>query len=440
VRFGEDRERQTKNTDFEAEVFMKALIRAFHIALALSFLLVCPPWAAAQQGSRGGSASGTTGTTTRNVTPVPTPATSSSNSQNTPQFTPQNVILQGEVVQEDGTPPPFGAVIEIVCGNSTRRAATVNLKGHFAIEIGNNAPQSNIIPDASESGAPGAFNQNSTDRGLPNSNLPFAAQSFGSSISARLMGCGLRAQLAGYRSSMLMLDSGFLSWQNEVGTIVVYPAERVRGVTISVASLQAPKDAKKSRERALNAFRKGKFDEAEEFLKAAIKAYPKYGDAWSDLGQAYQRQGRNQEARDAYTKAIELDELFVNPYIRLGGLALSERKWQEASDLTEHALSLDPVSFPEVYYLNALANLQLNRLDIAEKSARQEQRLDSAHQIPQVFLVLANILARKNDTQGSIAELQDYLKYAPHAKDAATVRSVLDQQEKDVKTSPNKSQ
>jgi len=83
--------------------------------------------------------------------------------------------------------------------------------------------------------------------------------------------------------------------------------------------------------------------------------------------------------------------------------------------------------------MNALANLELNRLDIAEKSARQEQRLDSHHRIPQVSLILATILSKRNDAQGTINQLQDYLKYAPNAKDAPAVRSVLDQVVKDAK-------
>jgi hypothetical protein len=46
---------------------------------------------------------------------------------------------------------------------------------------------------------------------------------------------------------------------------------------------------------------------------------------------------------------------------------------------------------------------------------------------------LATILSKRNDAQGTINQLQDYLKYAPNAKDAPAVRSVLDQVVKDAK-------
>ena len=85
---------------------------------------------------------------------------------------------------------------------------------------------------------------------------------------------------------------------------------------------------------------------------------------------------------------------------------------------------------PEGYYFNAIAYYNLSKLDLAEKSARQEQRLDSKHQFPRVHLILANILARKQDTAGSIKEMQDYLKVAPNASDADYVRARVQEKEK----------
>jgi tetratricopeptide (TPR) repeat protein len=406
------------------EIFMKSS-QAWRIALSLFFLLTNLPWMAAQQDSKGNIASGNASQTGK---PVMQPTAPSPFPQITPKRISQTMWFTGNVVLEDGTPPPFGATVQIVCGGSSRKAAAVDIKGNFVIKIGGDGSPTGLIPDASEASSSGIFDGNSISRDSSNSNLPFAAQTMGSSPDMRLVGCELFAQLPGYRSTALRLDGQLFSEQNEIGTIVVYPNERVRGATVSVASMLAPKSASKSRERALKAFKKGKLDDAGELLKAAIKDYPNYSEAWFNLGQVYQKQDHNQEARDAYAKSIELDKLFVSPYVELSWLSLAERKWQEAADLTEQAIDLDPVSFPEVYYMNAVANLQLNRLDVAEKRARQEQRLDSNHQIPQVFLVLASVLSQKHDTHGTIAQLQDYLKYAPNAKDAVAVRLALEKE------------
>ena len=108
------------------------------------------------------------------------------------------------------------------------------------------------------------------------------------------------------------------------------------------------------------------------------------------------------------------------------------------ADLTDRALALDPLDFPEVYFLNALAHYNLNNLEVAERSARKEQRLDVRHRIPQVHLILANILTRKHDIAGSTEEMRSYLKFAPTAADADEVRSRLQENEKLLSAPPDK--
>jgi len=53
------------------------------------------------------------------------------------------------------------------------------------------------------------------------------------------------------------------------------------------------------------------------------------------------------------------------------------------------------------------------------------------HRIPQVHLLLADILARHENYHDAIGEMQTYLKLAPNGKDAEQVRSRLAQIEKD---------
>ena len=59
--------------------------------------------------------------------------------------------------------------------------------------------------------------------------------------------------------------------------------------------------------------------------------------------------------------------------------------------------------------------------------------MDLLHQYPQMHLILANILAKRNDSSGSLNELRQYLKVAPNAKDARLVRSQVQEKEKLVK-------
>ena len=77
------------------------------------------------------------------------------------------------------------------------------------------------------------------------------------------------------------------------------------------------------------------------------------------------------------------------------------------ADFSEQALALDPLSFPEAYTLNAVANFRLKRLDAAEKSARKAQQMDSNHRNPKIHLLLADILYWKSDPAGSAGELRE---------------------------------
>lgn len=345
-----------------------------------------------------------------------------------PPYMQPQIFLSGTVIREDGTPPPFGTAIELDCRGSVTREAIVDSSGRFSFQVGDANRIGRIGPDASERMNVSPFNEDSVTRSPFET---FDASTYPNTMNpANLMGCELRAQLAGYRSTQVRINTSVRQGLNEIGTIVIYPNGKVRGTTVSAANLLAPKSAQKALKKAVKALRKNKLDEAENLLKSAIQTYSQYGEAWVNLGELYQKRNRNDEAWRAYTRAIETDGLFVKPYLKLGWLASREQKWQIAAEYTDKALDLDPVSYPEMHYLNALANFNLGNLDMAEKRAQQEQRLDRQCRFPQVFIILANIYILRNDTERSIEAMRNYLKHAPNAVDADIVRSRLKSQER----------
>jgi tetratricopeptide (TPR) repeat protein len=323
----------------------------------------------------------------------------------------EQIFFSGNVVQENGA-LPVGASIELDCSGLVTREATVESNGHFWFPLGDSSRFGKEFQNAG---------QDVADPFIRDSGM--APYDLGSVVTARvqkmsmdpkkLLGCTLRASLSGYRSSTIELGAAPLSLHNDVGTIVLFPMEKVRGTTVSAVSLLAPKSAKKEMGKAAAALRKGKTGDSEKYLKSAIDLYPKYAEAWFQLGRLYQAQRRTKEARDAYMKAIESDRFYVNPYVWFAQVSAAEQKWQDAADFTQQALGLDPAAFPEAYYLNALANFNLKNLILAETSARQAERLDSTHRFSKLHLILASICLGKNDIVLSIDELRKYLKYGP---------------------------
>jgi tetratricopeptide (TPR) repeat protein len=176
--------------------------------------------------------------------------------------------------------------------------------------------------------------------------------------------------------------------------------------------------------------KKGKPDEAQKEFEKAVGTYPKYASAWFELGKIYEQRDHVDEARKAYSQALSADSKFINPYERLYLIAAKESKWQEAADTSDHVMRLNPYDFPNAYYFNAVANLQLGKLDVAEKSARQAVDLDKAHRNPRADYILGVTLAQEGKFTESTEHLRAYLKAAPDAPDAETVRKQLAQAEK----------
>jgi len=396
----------------------------------LFFLVLCPAWALAQKSGSGKGNSGNPGTGTPgksvSLPPSTRPPGTQPPSQQEPELQRPHIIVMGSAMLEDGSAPPQGAVIEMDCGNRVTRPATVNLNGTFSFDIAEPRERSgSVIPDASMGTPDDVYDSIGLDQPRRRQLSP---------NYQRFMECELRAQLAGYRSTAVRLNTSSLSLVNQAGPIIMYPSEKVRGTSVSATTLLAPKEAKKSLEKAMKAFREEKFAESETLTKSAIQLYPKYAEAWTHLGLLFRKQQRDGEARDALSRAISLDEKYVSPYVQLGWLESREQKWQEAADVTERALALDPITFPDAYFLNTVANFNLRNLDLAEKRGRQQLRLDSSHLYPRVYLILASIAAGRNDYEASNAEMRNYLKYAPAAPDAQSIRERLQEQERIAKS------
>jgi len=216
----------------------------------------------------------------------------------------------------------------------------------------------------------------------------------------------------------------------DVGTIILKRLGNVEGTTISMTSLAAPKDAKKAYDKGREALRKKKWDEARAQLEKAVAAYPKYATAWYELGTVYEQGKQMDEARKAYGESLNADAKFVNPYLRLAAIAASERKWQDVADTTDRVVRLNPLDFPMAFFYNAVANYNLQKMDAAEKSAREVVKMDGRHQLPRASHLLGIILAQKQDLSGAREHMSNYVKFAPNAPDIDSVKQDLAKIEK----------
>jgi len=252
------------------------------------------------------------------------------------------------------------------------------------------------------------------------------------------MGCELRAALPGFRSDNVSL-AGRRSLDNpDVGTVVLHRLAKVDGFTFSATSAMAPKDARKAFDKGKELNKKGKLEPAEKELQKAVASYEKYAAAWYELGLVYYQERKFDDAQKAYEQSIKADEKFINPYAQLAQISAEQKKWEQTAAYTNRVVKLNPFFSPRIYFLNAVANLNMQKLNEAEDSAKEALKMDPKTRNPQVVALMGVIQAQKGDLKGAAENLKAYLKAAPDAKDADKIREQLAQLEKEIATRETK--
>jgi lipoprotein NlpI len=411
----------------------RSYARAITVFAAAVFLL--PPAFSQVKGGVpaapvGGGTSTSTGTTTgTGTTTIPgrtTPSTTTNPQQNTTnpsQNMPMPVPITGRVMLDDGGPPPETVVIERVCNGISRSEGYTDHRGYFSIDLG---MERGVLQDASMGG--GLFDD--TGMRFPGQGQTASGMGGGPMSDQRYMNCDLRANLPGYRSQLVSLANRRAMDSPDIGTIFLHRLGNAEGRLISAISLAAPKDARKAYEKGLDQAKKKKLDDAMKSYRKAVDVYPKYAAAWFELGKLQAAQDQADAAHQSFDAAVEADPKYLNPYLELSRMALGAKNWRELADVTGRAVKLDPFDYPQQFLFNSVANYNLQNMDAAEKSAREAEKLDTQHHFPQVSHLLGVILAQRQDYTGAADEMRTYLKFAPGAADAATVRGQLDQLEK----------
>ena len=220
---------------------------------------------------------------------------------------------------------------------------------------------------------------------------------------------------------MVVLHTSGDNWQYEVGTLFLKRMGDAKGSTVSVTSMAAPKDAMRAYEKAQKA-RQEKPAEAEKELNKAVQIYPQFAAAWTLLGDIHRQSERFELARTEYARAVSADPQFVNPTYGLATIAMQEKKWDEAAQLTDQVLKMNALAFPLAYFFNAAANYNQQKFDAAEESAKKFKALDTQHNHPDICLLLSHIFARKQEYAGAAREIRDYLAAAPNSPDAETLK------------------
>jgi tetratricopeptide (TPR) repeat protein len=348
---------------------------------------------------------------------------------NQPEFQ-RPIFISGKVVLADGTPPADPVAIERDCWGQRRPETYTDSKGRFSFQLGDK--HSLAFADASTSPASdddfagsgigsGGFGSTQASPGAPR------VSAFG---RVDLSGCELRAVLPGYRSESVQLNQRSIFDKPDVGVIILHPLAKGQGISVSATSLAAPKQAKKTYEKALKELRKKDAIlwfaavKAIEQLEKAVAEYPEYAKAWSLLGRTRLSINDKEGAREAFDKATKADPKYLGPYEALLRMELAEKRWAEVNLVSERLLNLNP-HMTEVQYYRAVAAFNLGKMDLAEHLVLGIQSGEGSERFPGTHRLLGLIHARQGNFPLAATAYRDFLAAQPLGPVAKDLRRQL---------------
>jgi tetratricopeptide (TPR) repeat protein len=198
------------------------------------------------------------------------------------------------------------------------------------------------------------------------------------------------------------------------------------GDAITARQLAIPQKARSSFEKGVaKADSKAEYKGAIEDFRRAIKDYPDYYEAYSEMGISYVRLKDFSAAEKALRQSIELSaRKYPPPLILLCMLLNDQGRAADAEPIARQVLAADPSAWRGPYEL-ARAQLALRRLPEAQTSAYAAR--DLKPDTPDVYLLLSEIHRHTQDPAALMQDIDGYLKLAPTGPAAPQIRKLREQ-------------
>jgi cytochrome c-type biogenesis protein CcmH/NrfG len=196
--------------------------------------------------------------------------------------------------------------------------------------------------------------------------------------------------------------------------------------TVSATELKIPEKAQKEFDRGVDAFSAGDNKKAEESFNKAIEDYPKYANAYSNLGVLYIKLGRQAKAKEAFTKAVTVDTKFVPGYVNLARVSFAAHNYPETESNLNKALAISPDNLDALALL-ATTEYMNKENDKALANVRHIHSLPAHEPFSGVHLLAAQILLAENERDQAIDQYVAFLQESPNDLRVPAVRKTLAQ-------------
>ena len=198
------------------------------------------------------------------------------------------------------------------------------------------------------------------------------------------------------------------------------------GPTVSKRELSIPSRAREAMERGLSLLRaKSDYRGSLSQFERAVREYPQYYEAYTQMGVAYLKLGDTAKAEQMLRTSIDMSQRgYADPLVILASVYSGQERFADAETVARDAVKLDPNSW-EAHQELARALHGLGQEPAAEASALEALRLQPDN--PQTHLLLANIHLRMRNYAALIKDLDSYLELAPNGPDANQARQMRQQ-------------
>jgi len=183
-------------------------------------------------------------------------------------------------------------------------------------------------------------------------------------------------------------------------------------------------NAQKEFNKALEAIRENKPDEARKHLEKVSRAAPSNPDVNYLWGAYYSRINNGTLAKSYLEKALQISPRHAFSLSALGQLAVQEGDIAAAIRYLGLAVEADPSSW---HYQEHLANAYLRNKEYEQAQSHAERAVElGKDRANGARLVLARALVQRNDLQRAITSLEKILAAQPPDSHAAQARQLLD--------------
>ncbi len=187
--------------------------------------------------------------------------------------------------------------------------------------------------------------------------------------------------------------------------------------------LLAPK-AKELMDKALQALKENKLDQAGKYLDEAAQLAPNHPDVLYLQGVVFLQRNQPEKARGFLEKAAQVDPKNARVLSALGMAFVNENRFDLAVPPLQQSLQFDPARWDTHY---ALAKAFYNQQQFEGALEEAQRALVQSHGAePAIELLIAQAQTAVGKFDDSAATLRSFLRTHPNDKGAATARRWLD--------------